>query len=117
MTTLQPPDPATDAGHCKERRWTQASYGFMLGAFCGLAADQLGLLTLLRSDELLLVPALLGAGLALTRARAVVRLVACSLLFVLLLVGYTPLMTRLMPTLARSDRLQPSQAIVVLSAT
>jgi uncharacterized SAM-binding protein YcdF (DUF218 family) len=96
---------------------SRAGAGLLIGTFCGLAADQLGILGLLHIEDPLLVPAVLGAILLNTRARAILWLIAAFLLTLLFVVGCTPLVRRLMPTLEIRDRLQPAQAVVVLSAS
>ncbi len=89
----------------------------MIGALIGLGAEQLGITDLLHCGDVLVVPAILGAVIALTRARPGLYITAALMLLALLTVGYTPLVAHLMPSLERKDILQPSPAVVVLSAS
>jgi uncharacterized SAM-binding protein YcdF (DUF218 family) len=95
----------------------RAAEGFCLGALIGLGCSQLGFGTLLQIEDVFILPSLLGAGIALTRARTSLHLAAGIVLFGLLIIGYTPLVRFLMPTVIRQDPIHPAPAIVILSST
>ena len=92
--------------------------GVILGALAGLCASELGLSSLIHArllQDAVLLPALAGALLALSPARALVRWIAGFLLACVLLVSWTPIADGLVHSLIRSDPLQPAPAVVVLS--
>jgi uncharacterized SAM-binding protein YcdF (DUF218 family) len=108
----QPKKPVTEP----RTRWRLAAEGFVLGALSGVLASLLGISGLVHINDLFLLWGLLGSGLAMTRGRLVLHLLAASLLVTGAIVGYTPLAARLMHGLIRSDPLQHADAIVVLSS-
>ena len=92
--------------------------GIFLGALSGLCVSQLGINALLHFDilqDILLLPSALGILASLSPVRSLLYWTVGILLASLLIVGYTPLVSTLAPTLSRSDRLEHSAAIVVLS--
>ncbi|HLK60185.1 MAG TPA: ElyC/SanA/YdcF family protein [Chthonomonadaceae bacterium] len=117
MTTNQEP-PRTETAPPPRRlndRWRLAGEGVVLGLLSGMLAMQLGIGGLTPVD-LFLIPAALGALIALTRARLCLWIVMGMLLFGTILVGYTPLVDPLMRGLTRSDPLHPCDAVVILSS-
>ena len=99
--------------------WRRRSLeGFLLGALLGLCVSTLGISELLHleiQEDIVLLPGLAGTLLALSPARRLLRIASCAILAVVILVGYTPLMSRLMPPLVRADALERVPAIVVIS--
>lgn len=96
----------------------RALEGFVLGALIGLCVSWLGISELLHrkiQEDIVLLPGLIGALIAISPARLLLRIAAGAALALMLLIGYTPLMNRLMPTLMVSDRLERVPAIVVIS--
>lgn len=88
----------------------------MLGALSGVFSTLLGISGLAHIDDLFLVWALVGSGLALTRALPVLRGVTICLALATGVVGYSPLTTILMHSLLREDQVYSADAIVVLSS-
>ncbi|HLJ57913.1 MAG TPA: YdcF family protein [Chthonomonadaceae bacterium] len=92
--------------------------GLILGGFLGLCVSTLGISELLHQriqENVLLLPALLGVAIAVTPARALLRGGALAAFALMALIGYTPIMNRLVPSLVRSDPLQHVPAVVVIS--
>ena len=108
-------------------RWTwpadwrvRSVEGMLLGALLGLGCLTLGITALIHQEsqgDVVLLPGLLGMAAALSPARRLLRVAACALAALMLLVGYTPLMSRLLPTVMHSDPLEHAPAIVVLSTS
>lgn len=93
--------------------------GALFGGLIGFSALLLGFTTLIHADifdDFLILPVLAGVVLAHTRVRSWLRFLAAFLMTAVLLVGYTPTINFLMPSLQRSDVLRPVPAIVVLSS-
>jgi uncharacterized SAM-binding protein YcdF (DUF218 family) len=92
--------------------------GAILGALCAIAAHVLGVQQLLRRPDLVLyIPAaLLGAVLGLTRLRPLLWIGAGILVVLCIVIGYTPLVSRLAAPLIRRDAIPARvDAIAVLS--
>lgn len=92
--------------------------GFLLGALFSLCVCLLGINGLTNmpiQEDILLLPGLIGALVALTRARPLLRIATCASLALAIIVGYTPLVNRLMPSLLRADPLGHVPAVVVIS--
>jgi uncharacterized SAM-binding protein YcdF (DUF218 family) len=92
--------------------------GLLLGAFLGLCIATLGISELVHVDinqDIMLLPGLIGMLLALSPARFLLRAAACAVLALMLLIGYTPLVSPLMPPLTHTDPLERVPAIVVIS--
>jgi uncharacterized SAM-binding protein YcdF (DUF218 family) len=94
--------------------------GLALGALAGLFTRELDLLTLVSfwgdRQYVILGAALLGSGLALTRLRPILPLVAAALGSLWLAVAFTPLSAWLAEGLVRRDSLQPADAVYVLAS-
>ncbi len=91
--------------------------GFLLGAVLGYAIFELGPAIGLQVADAFLLPALMGALLALTRVRAILRALTALFLFGVMIVGYTPLAPWLMNGIVRVDTLRSAPAVVVLSSS
>jgi len=92
--------------------------GAILGALCAVVAHVLGVQQLLRRPDLALYlpAACLGAILGVTRLRPLLWIGAGILALLCVLVGYTPLVTKISAPLIRRDILPPHvDAIAVLS--
>src|SRR4051812_17987539 len=99
---------------------SRSAEGFALGALLGLCVSSLGISELLHleiQEDVVLLPALIGTAIALSPARRLLRAAVCVVLSLTLIVGYTPLMSRLMPPLSHTDRLERVPAIVVISTS
>ncbi|HZO90102.1 MAG TPA: YdcF family protein [Chthonomonadaceae bacterium] len=101
----------------RQMLWKRLAVGFALGAFVGLGAAQLGFQRVIHLEDEFLLAGLLGAVMALTRARRLLWAAALTTVALLLAVGYTPLVPALMRGWVCSDPLQPAPAVVVLSAS
>lgn len=131
-----PPDAASNSGESMDAgpekpesrtivpmsrvRGRRAIEGLVLGALIGLCASRLGLNSLLHLpilQDIIVLPAIFGALLALSRARRLLHITAAVFIAAILVIGYTPLMPHLMPLLSRSDALVPVPAVVVLSTS
>ncbi len=98
----------------------RSAEGFALGALLGLCVSALGISELLHleiQEDIVLLPGLIGTALALSPARGLLRAAVGAVLALVLLVGYTPLMSRLMPPLSHVDRLERVPAVVVISTS
>lgn len=106
----------TDISKQPINRGRAAGEGVALGALCGMLVFELGIGILIKCEDILILPALLGLIIGLSRARIFLRIVAGILLTAALVVGYTPLINPLIRGLSRTDPLQPCPAIVILSS-
>jgi uncharacterized SAM-binding protein YcdF (DUF218 family) len=93
----------------------RAGEGLLLGALFGLAGSQLGITQGLKHP--ILIPAVLGAVVALTKARPAVWAAAAVVLIGFFIVGYTPLARVLVAGLEIRDDLGSAPAVVVLSSS
>ena len=98
-------------------RWRDVGEGIALGSLSGTLIVELGIGGLVKFEDALLLPALLGLCIALTRARIFLRIITGALLAAGFVVGYTPLASPLIQGLKRTDSLKPCAAIVVLSSS
>ena len=92
--------------------------GLALGALFGLCASELGSTEIVHVDllqDIVVLPAVLGALLALSPARRLLHAAVCLVVAAVLFVGYTPVINTLLPTVEHTDALQRSPAVVVLS--
>ncbi len=99
-------------------RRRRALEGLILGSLAGLCANLLGINDLIHVpvlQDIVLLPALAGVLVALTPARPILRLGSAILLAAVVIIGYTPLIDRLMPSILVSEPLSRASAIVVLS--
>ncbi len=105
-------------GAGRRGRWTHVLQGFILGMLIGHVASLLGVqsIPVLRTVHLAPVMGVLGALLALTRGWWLLWWAAGTLCLGWLVLGYTPLIVRPVRTLVVRDRLQPVEAVVVLSS-
>jgi uncharacterized SAM-binding protein YcdF (DUF218 family) len=96
----------------------EAAAGAILGTLTAVAAHVLGVQQLLRIPDLVLfVPsAILGAILGVTRLRPLLWIAAGIIALLCLVVGYTPLVSKLSEQFVRRDPMSsPVEAIAVLS--
>ena len=100
----------------RDRRGRMAE-GFLLGTVITYAIFELGLTLGSRWKDAFLVLGVVGALLALTRARSLLRLLTGLLLIVMFIVGYTPLVQGLMNRMVRADPPGLAPAVVVLSSS
>ena len=105
--------------YIRDRRG-RACEGLALGSLFGLCSAALGLNDLLHADvlqDILVAPALAGMALALSPARRLLHVAVCLNLVALLVVGYTPITSVLLPSLMRTDPLERASAVVILSSS
>ena len=96
----------------------EAVAGAILGTLIAVAAHVLGVQQLLRTPDLVLFlpSAILGAILGVTRLRPLLWIAAGVIAVICLVVGYTPLVSKLAEQFIRRDSVtSPVQAIAVLS--
>src|SRR5689334_9744433 len=77
----------------QEPRWRAAASGFILGVLLWIGARELGIrgIPFFRPWHLFLAAGILGAALALTRARITLWIAGAAICLILFTVGYTPL--------------------------
>ncbi|HEU4754968.1 MAG TPA: hypothetical protein VFU47_17810, partial [Armatimonadota bacterium] len=98
--------------------WPGAAQGLVLGVVIYAAGSLVlpQLVPVLRGNHPLPVAALLGAVVGGSRLRPLLWAWAGAVCALLLVVGYTSLVGPAVRSLVRSDRLQPTEAVVVLSS-
>jgi uncharacterized SAM-binding protein YcdF (DUF218 family) len=111
------PRPASGGGRTA---WGHAAEGLILGTLGWLGGRSLNLTDafpfLRATDYDLLIAALLGAAIALTRQRKLLWILAGVVSAALLVVGYTPLIVQPARALVRRDPARECAAVVVLSS-
>lgn len=108
----------------RRERATRAALGAIAWALAFTAADRLGVVTALGVERLLdldegwlfWLAAIGGAGLALTRARAIVPVLAGAIVILHALVAFTPIFVPLLRAWPIRERPRAADAIVVLSS-
>jgi uncharacterized SAM-binding protein YcdF (DUF218 family) len=99
-------------------RWWEAACGFLLGTLLGFGALELmrGAIPAIGTDILVPIMGICGALIGAVGAQRLLWVISTGLVAILLIVGYTPLVPALMPSLIRSDPLRNAPAVVVLAA-